>query len=71
MLYVHVDVLYGHEYALGLVEELYEKTTFVARVERLPARGGVTQNPVRERTEVFKIQQERELSYSKSSKKEN
>ena len=38
VLYVHVDVLYGHEYALGLVEELYEKTTFVARVERLPAR---------------------------------
>ena len=71
MLYVHVDVLYGHEYALGLVEELYEKTTFVARVERLPARGGVIQNPARKRTDLLKIQQERELTYSKSSKKEN
>ena len=30
----------------------------------------VTQNPARERTELLKIQQERERSYSKSSKRE-
>ena len=31
---------------------------------------GVTQNPARKRKELFKIQQERERSYSKSSKRQ-
>ena len=51
----------------------YSTTTTTSHThhsKRERAREGLLQNPAREKGELFKIQQERKVSYSKSSKRE-